>query len=506
MKFNSIFKREKRVRNYEGATAYKMSPEMELYSAVVTATLERLTYESGNKRLERIQRLVAKCDPVFVAKLAVYARTEMNLRSIPLVLVVELSKIHSGDDLVRRAVTRVIQRADELTEILAYYQMTNAREGTKKLNRLSKQLQKGIASSFNKFDEYQFAKYNRKTEVSLRDALFLTHPKAESESQQAVFDKIVNNSLQTPYTWEVELSEIGQKKGLTEQERQSAVKQKWEELIESKRLGYMATMRNLRNMLQAEVSAQHVKQVADYLSHPVAVERSRQLPFRFLSAYREVQKLSSPFAGYIMEALERAALQSAKNIQGFDLETRLVIACDVSGSMFQTVSANSKVMLYDVGLLLGMLLQNRSQNTVTGIFGDTWMEYPLPKSNILQNVETLKGIEGKVGYSTNGYKVLQKLNYSRRVVDKVMIFTDLQMWNSQYDGNTLQKEWNAYKRNIAPNAKLYLFDLAGYGQTPLRIEQNEVHLIAGWSDKIFDVLQALENGKKTLTAIRKVEI
>ena len=42
--------------------------------------------------------------------------------------------------------------------------------------------------------------------MTLKDALFIVHPKAISEVQQAIFNKIVKGTLTTPYTWEVELS------------------------------------------------------------------------------------------------------------------------------------------------------------------------------------------------------------------------------------------------------------------------------------------------------------
>ena len=66
-------------------------------------------------------------------------------------------------------------------------------------------------------------------------------------------------------------------------------------------------------------------------------------------------------------------------------------------------------------------------------------------------------------------------------------------------------QWAAYKK-IAPNAKLYLFDLAGYGNTPLQVEKNGVHLIAGFSDKVFDVMEAMENGANALEVINKIEL
>jgi hypothetical protein len=59
---------------------------------------------------------------------------------------------------------------------------------------------------------------------------------------------------------------------------------------------------------------------------------------------------------------------------------------------------------------------------------------------------------------------------------------------------------------IAPNARLYLFDLAGYGQMPLNVVSNDVFLIAGWSDKIFEVLEAIENGETALQMIEKVNL
>ena len=121
-----------------------------------------------------------------MAKLAVYVREKMHLRSIPLVLTVELAKQHNGDGLVSKLTNRVVQRADEITELLAYYAMANVAKELKKLNKFSKQLQKGLADAFNKFDEYQFAKYNREAEVKLKDALFLVHPKAKDEAQQAI--------------------------------------------------------------------------------------------------------------------------------------------------------------------------------------------------------------------------------------------------------------------------------------------------------------------------------
>ncbi|MDW3190760.1 MAG: TROVE domain-containing protein [Cytophagales bacterium] len=506
MRFNVSNKQKEKTYNYEGAVAYSKSETLELYSAVVTSSLSGDLYENAWDRLNRIIYLIDKVDPVFAAKLAIYAREEMHLRSIPLVLVAELSRIHRGDELVKKATARVIQRADEITELLAYYQLANSRSGEKKLNKLSKQLQKGIASAFNKFDEYQFAKYNRKTEVTLRDALFLTHPKAASDEQQLLFNKIVNDELEVPYTWEVELSQVGQRPFTNPKNKASAMTAKWEELIDSGKLGYMATLRNLRNFLEAGVQRSSIKKVAKLLGDPKQVKRSKQLPFRFLSAYRELEKLKLNHATYLMNSLEKAVMASAANIKGFGLDQRVLLAADVSGSMYSPVSYNSKVRCFDIGLVLSMLLASRSVNVVTGIFGSTWSEKNLSKKDILSNVRKLERLAGSVGYSTNGHRVIDALIATKREMDKVMFFTDLQMWDSTYGGESLRASWTKYKRYVAPKAKLYLFDLMGHGNTPLSLKGNDVYLIAGWSDKIFEVLDAIENGASAISCINQIEI
>ncbi len=158
MKFN-VFKKANAVTNYEGAKAFSQDERTELYSAVVTTSLSNAFYEKDTDRVKRIQALIAKNDAAFVARLAIYARTKMNLRSIPLVLAVELAKNKTEGNVVRKAVKGVVKRADEITELLAYYQAANERTETKKLNKLSKQIQHGLSEAFNQFDEYQFAKY-----------------------------------------------------------------------------------------------------------------------------------------------------------------------------------------------------------------------------------------------------------------------------------------------------------------------------------------------------------
>jgi len=507
MKYDLFATQASMQRNYEGGEAFAMTPEMELYTAVVTSSLSATTYEGTDERVERICDLVKKVDPTFVAQLAVYARTQMNLRSIPLLLVVELARVHNGDDLVARTVDAVVRRADEIMELLACYQWRNpSHDPRKKLGHLSRQIQNGLQRAFNHFDEYQFGKYNNTSrEVKLRDALFLVHPKAKNEAQQQLFDKIASNTLATPYTWETELSALGQQHFDSNNAKQQAFSRKWQELIASRQLGYMALMRNLRNILLCrDMPGAAINTVVATLTDRDRVLMSRLLPFRYLAAYREVQQVHSLWTQAVMDALEEAVMVTVDNIAGFDADTRVLVAADVSGSMYSRISRRSTVWNFDIGLLLAMMLKCRCRQVVCGMFGEIWKVINLPSSNVLANVNAMYEREGEVGYATNGHLVIDYLCEQHQVIDKVMMFTDCQMWSSNRN-NSLRKSWHQYKA-IAPEAQLYLFDLAGYGQAPLSLAERDVYLIAGWSDKVFDALAAIENGSTALAEIKKIEL
>jgi len=515
-RFNPKSQAEKTL-NFEGGESFKVSPEMKLYTIVCTSLLTPQFYvPSTNDQLNKIKSLINKVDPIFVAKLAIYARENMNLRTIPLVLTVELAKKHNSTSLVRKLTNRVIKRADEITELLAYYVKSNPSNKEeiggqyKCLRKLSSQIKKGVADSFHRFNEYQFAKYNRDSEIKLRDALFISHPKPAFPEEEELFKKIASNTLMTPYTWETQLSEAG-KTGRSK-------KEVWEELIDSGKLGFMAMLRNLRNFQKEEISPKHIVKVCNRLTNVDEVRNSKQLPFRFLSAYRSLVGLDgriptsesfnmaySPF----LNALEKAVKISTENIPMFKDE-KIFIASDVSGSMIKEVSPKSTIMNYDIGLLLSFLVKNVCKDATIGVFGSEWATldslYEIKEDKPLANVANSYKIEGKVGYATNGYKAL---DYAMdKEFDRLFFFTDCVLYDSgmyRNNSNSFDKRWSRYHQ-LHPNAKLYVFNLAPYGLSPIDIRQKNRYLISGWNDSIFQVINSLEKGSDALKAIYGVEI
>jgi len=180
-----------------------MDVKDKLVSQVLTTFFNEAKYYGDNSEeiIENI-KAVLEIDPRFIANLAIYARKEMHLRSISHVLVAELANHTNGKPFARKAIAEVVERVDDITEILSYYLATYGKP-------IPASMKKGLADAFSKFDEYQLAKYNRKKEIRLKDILNLVHPKPLNNEQSNMWKRLLDGNLATPVTWETELSANG---------------------------------------------------------------------------------------------------------------------------------------------------------------------------------------------------------------------------------------------------------------------------------------------------------
>lgn len=313
------------VFTHEGApAAANLSAEKQLRRSVLSCLLwESEFYEDGKTIADRIVENAEKVKPAVLAALAIEARESFNLRHVPLLLLDVLSKTGKGDKIVADTITRVIQRADEMGELLSIYW----RNGRK---MVPAQMRKGLARAFPKFNEYALAKYDRDGAVKLRDVLRLVRPKPANDEQSALWKRVKDRALVTPDTWEVALSGGADKK------------ETFERLIREGQLGYLALLRNLRNMAQAAVDPDLVK--AAIVARKGGAQRV--FPFRYVAAARAAPQFEPALDQALCEAISEMPVYLGKTI----------ILVDVSGSMDAKMSGKSDMMRIDAAAALGSIV------------------------------------------------------------------------------------------------------------------------------------------------------
>jgi len=334
----------------EGARAIRFTPEMELKRALMNCLLwEDQFYEDGVSIADRIKALVPKVAPARVAQLAIEAREVMKLRHAPLLVIREMARSEKHRALVADTLAQVIQRPDEMTELLAiYWADALGPMQQRKRQPVSAQVKKGLARALTKFDAYQLAKYDRDGAVRIRDVLFLVHAKPKDAAQEKVWKQLVDGELPSPDTWEVSLS-AGKSKRET-----------FERLIAEKKLGGLALLRNLRLMQNAEVPRETIAGAIE------AMRTDRILPYRFITAAR--------YAPDFEPELEAAMLKSVKDHVRLPGRTRLLI--DVSGSMFTPLSAQSETTRAEAACGLAILAREICDEVEIFTFSDKLVKVP----------------------------------------------------------------------------------------------------------------------------------
>ncbi|HTQ61696.1 MAG TPA: TROVE domain-containing protein [Candidatus Solibacter sp.] len=309
---------------------------------------------------------------------------------------------------------------------------------------LSAGVKRGLAEAFTKFDAYQLAKYNRESVVTLRDVLFLCHAKPKDAEQEAVWKKLVENTLEPPDTWEVALS-AGKDK-----------RENFERLLREGKLGGMAVLRNLRLMLASGVDP---KLIRDRLEKGVA----RALPFRFVTAARHAPKLE--------DAIEKAMLAGIAGLEKLQGSTGLVV--DVSGSMDGRLSAKGETTRMDAAAGLAILLREKTEEFSVATFSEACVEIPARRGFALR--DTIVGSQAHSG--TYLKRALTELHEKRewRELERLIVITDEQ----SHDGILTAWTPRAYVVNVAP----YEHGVS-YGNGWTHVD--------GWSERIVDYIAAEE--------------
>lgn len=459
----NVAKKQEQIFTHAGGPARQTNAEQQLRRSVLACLLwEDSFYEDGESIAKRICDLVPQVPANVVVEIAIEARKK--LRHVPLLLVREMCRHQTHKMFVADALEAVIQRPDELTEFMAIYW----KEGR---CPVAAQVKKGLAKAFLKFNEYSLAKYNQDGAIKLRDVLFICHadPRVAENldhygtcanpvreitrkykngeaklfrQEDSLLDKVANNKLATPDTWEVELSAGADKK------------ETFERLMMQEKLGALAFLRNLRNMQQAGC---HEGLIAQYAS---TVKLDRVLPFRFISAARAV-----PAWEPLIESMMLRALRGHSQLPG-----KTVLLVDNSGSMYgPKVSAKSDLQRSDAAAALAILLREICQEVVVVAYSMNGAIVPARHGFALR--DAIQGATAHGGTDTGeAVRQCNGLKY-----DRIIVITDEQ--TATRVGQPLTDK--AYFINVSVEK-----NGIGYGKWTT---------ITGWSEAIIDYIKAAEN-------------
>lgn len=517
-------------RTFEGGAALNRDVKSDLFLLAVTNMVgEDTFYESASQRDSRFRDLVHQAtiaDPDWVARFVPYLRNSMQMRSASIVVAAESAwrrleeagQFPESTITTRQLVNSAISRLDEPAEFIAYWRSRFGRN-------LPQPVKRGIADAFTRLcNERSAIKYDgQRSAYRLGDVIEIVHPKPSAPWQSELFKWLLDRrrhdgaktALESRGLVTIEEFELLRSYSpsdardwlLGNPERLAAAGLTWEYLsglgpmdaaaweavIPS--MGYMALLRNLRNFDEAGISDEAAQQVALKLGDSVEVARSRQFPYRFLSAYRATNSLTwAP-------TLERALTLAANNVP--ELPGRTLFLADTSASMRNPVSAKSTVTHLDIaGLFAATLaLRNPDRAHLVGFADGVMRLSAMRGSSVLRTMDALDSKVGSVGHGTNMLGAIQE---TFRGHDRIIICSDLQCAPYLGVGDAWARTYGTYSGTgvrlqdiVPPTTQVIAINTAGYAATPVDSSLPNYHEVGGFSDKVFTMVAMLGTGSGT---------
>lgn len=476
MKFNK--KQNLETENLAGGLSFSESPKLEFVALLLTTFLKDQFYRTEAQTVTRISNLIDIIgDPEFVARAAIYARTKFGMRSVTHVVAGEIAKKVKGARWTRSFFDKIVYRPDDMMEILSYYFQTEKKE--------TNPLRDGFARALVRFDEYSLAKYRGEgKKIKLVDVVNICHPKSTE-----ALSKLMRGTLQPANTWESELTKAGQNSESLEETAELKDKA-WKQLIIERKIGYFALLRNLRNII--EQSPDSLPEALQLLVDENLIKKSLVLPFRFLTAIEEIEKLNGKGVKKTLAALSKAVDISLSNVPTLDGKSLVVL--DTSGSM--TMGGRNVAPVQIGALFAAAMLKVNDSDFMTFDDDARYMSFNPADSatSIAQRI-----VEKARGGGTDFHSIFKTANLP---YDRIIIFSDMQGWIGH---TTPSEDFKVYKKKTNSNPFIYSFDLQGYGS--LQFPERNVFALAGFSEKVFDIMKLLEaDPQALLNEIAEIEL
>lgn len=468
---------------YEGAPAQRVSTEQAWVNALCSSLLGGGFYESEEEQessyIKLTRQMIDARGPQFAAKAAVFSRNVLGMRSASALTAAILNEYPFEGK--RGFYSEYFHRPDDVAEVFGAVDMLGGKR--------SHALVRGASDYLSGLSDYSLGKYKlSRREYNMYDLINLTHAHSDS------IDKYKNGTLPVPETWETAIS-------AARPEEKSDV---WVSLVEGRKLGYMALLRNLRNLLTYVIKpvSWWEKYVFSVLTDKDAIERSLVFPYRIYVAYREIEDLSyigrDELAEVVKQRLAEAFVTAIGNVP--ELKGTNLFVMDVSGSMSWTLSPKSEITLSEVGACYIAMLMLGNKNADFVKFGNTAKKIAVEDFSDMNIFDAIKrmALNDWCGNGTNLSSVWPLILGNQ--YDRIFAISDMQVMGAacdNYFGNEGNRymHYKTYLNSVRNSPKVYTFNLSTYNHAPSDIANNsDIKHFTSLSEKTLMFISLLEKG------------
>lgn len=507
--------------NRQGHEAYSLDKWLRLLTMLNTLKLENQFYRSENETMRELKSLVDSCakeDTYLAAQCIVYSRcVGEGMRSVNHLAASYLAPHCAGQEWAKRFYSLwnkktssggTIFRPDDMAEILACFSAMNK-------TSLTNSMKKGFKSAIESMDAYSLLKYK----APLIDVINLVHPTpsaskayvVHNSERVSVIDAIMKGLSVSADTWEVAQSDAGQEvakavkegkidKSDAEKILKEAKAENWSALLNEGKLGILAALRNIRNILKTDAKSSTVDALCALLSDAEAIRKGKIMPYQIDLANEVLMaEFSTSDARKISQALLRGYETAVPNLAEM-LPGRNLVMVDFSGSMSASVADPKRETRYksscmDKAALIAATIAKATNADIIR-FGSS-AEYVNwnANSDVFSIARSMKRDMG----GTSLAAAWVAAQGSGRKYDRVFILSD----NECNRGSSYSSYMNYVKGVGSPY--VYSVDMAAYGTTQLA--GDKVRYYYGYGYAMFDDIAKSEfNPNYHLEKVRKIVI
>lgn len=481
--------------NSENAPAYALAPKQALAQYAATGCFGRTFYATAGEQLTRVLELCDAVDPEFIARMAIYSRTQSFMKDMPPLLCAWLSvrepRLHEA------VFARVIDNARMLR---TYVQILRSGVvGRKSLGTAPKRLVREWLASR---DEEALFSSSAGQSPSLSDIVKMVHPKPAGPQRQAFYGYMLGRSYDAnalpKLVMQFEQFKAGETTDVPDLPFMllSALPLSQKDWVEvAKNASWQTTRMNLNTFARHGVF--EVKGLAGVIAARLRdageIQRARVFPYQLLTAY---QNCDATVPQDVRDALQDAMELAIANVPS--IGGRVVVCPDVSGSMRSPVTGHragstTSVRCVDVAALVAASVLRKNPSATVLPFEQAVVPVDLnARDSVMTNAGRLASIGGG---GTNCSAPVHMLNKRRETADLIIFVSDNESWVDQGRGRgtALMAEWSEFRQRN-PMARLVCLDIQP-NQTTQAAERADILNIGGFSDQVFEVISVFASGQ-----------